>query len=359
MAVVAVLVVAGCSRGASTVPLTVTKVVTETGNPSGAGTGSTGAGITVVDPNATDTGTAGGPQGGTSSSPGANTATTGTTGTATTSGTTSTTSTTATTVTTGPQAAAATTALGTSCTTMLSDADISRSIGKSLPAKGLRLEDVPNPDAHMLGRIKCYYGTDTLTEPRQLVVALAAYATPEAAAQQTTVTVQSETAQGATAQTAEVSGHQAQILLRDGGLLVMPVGALTVSIAIANGVVADSALGGALQKLATAASRASGITTAACEAAGGARVSCSEGVRGPRCLRGQLSCGAAEPVSAHVSPHLQQASARQADHGCERGQPGRADAVTARHDDGRRRCAHGSPSEAGAAVDRNARVCLL
>ena len=257
VAVVVALAVTGCSRGASTVPLTVTKVVTETGNPSGAGTGSTGAGITVVDPNAlpsaTDTGTAGGPQGGTSSSPGANTATTGTTGTATTSGTTSTTSTTATTVTTGPQAAAATTALGTSCTTMLSDADISRSIGKSLPAKGLRLEDVPKPDAHMLGRIKCYYGTDTLTEPRQLVAALAAYATPDAAAQQTTVTVQSETAQGATAQTAEVSGHQAQILLRDGGLLVMPVGALTVSIAIANGVVADSALGGALQKLATAA----------------------------------------------------------------------------------------------------------
>jgi hypothetical protein len=137
------------------------------------------------------------------------------------------------------------------CTTVLSAADISRALGKSLDPALIRVEDVANPVNKMTARAKCYYGTDDIGVARPVVVAIAAFADADAAAQQLDVTLQSEQAAGAKTSKTDVKPGDGRIkvMLRDGGLAVTQVGAATVSIAIDKGIVADSALRSALTLL--------------------------------------------------------------------------------------------------------------
>jgi hypothetical protein len=137
------------------------------------------------------------------------------------------------------------------CTTVLSAADISRALGKSLDPALIRVEDVANSDNKMTARAKCYYGTDDIGVARPVVVAIAAFADADAASQQLDVTLQFEQAAGAKTSKTDVKPGDGRIkvMLRDGGLAVTQVGAATVSIAIDKGIVADSALRSALTLL--------------------------------------------------------------------------------------------------------------
>lgn len=137
------------------------------------------------------------------------------------------------------------------CPTVLSARDISGALGKSLPAQTIRVEDVANPDNNMTARTKCYYGTSDIGAARPLVVAIASFADTDAAAQQRDVTLSSEKAAGAKVSNSDVvpGDGEIKIMIRDGGLAVTQVGAATVSIAVADGVVSDPALRSALTLL--------------------------------------------------------------------------------------------------------------
>jgi hypothetical protein len=137
------------------------------------------------------------------------------------------------------------------CPTVLSARDIAGALGKSLPAQTIRVEDVANPDNKMTARTKCYYGTSDIGAARPLVVAIASFADTDAAAQQRDVTLSSEKAAGAKVSNSDVvpGDGEIKIMIRNGGLAVTQVGAATVSIAVADGVIGDPALRSALTLL--------------------------------------------------------------------------------------------------------------
>lgn len=244
--------VASCSAGGDA-RVTLTQTVTVSGGSEGTGastgaagtveTSGSGAPITVVAPSSSGgSGTAEGgadPTATTDSSPAATTE----------SSAPATTSTAPTTL--SPEARTAARMLLARCTTVLSAADISRALGKSLDPALIRVEDVANSDNKMTARAKCYYGTDDIGVARPVVVAIAAFVDADAASQQLDVTLQSEQAAGAKTSKTDVKPGDGRIkvMLRDGGLAVTQVGAATVSIAIDKGIVSDSALRSALTLL--------------------------------------------------------------------------------------------------------------
>lgn len=242
---VAMAVLAGCGSGggaATTITQTVTAspttiaVGTAPAGAGGSGAPTSGGAITVVGPSgaAQTTEPASGDAGATT--PTATTATT----------------TSAPPTTLSPEAAAASALLGTSCGAVLFTSDLAAALGKAPAAKlgsaQLRVVDVANPANHMTGRTKCYYGTEDLATARPVVVAIAAYSDAESAAGQLSVTVASEREAGAAASTTDgaAAGQKIQVLVRDGGFAITQVGAATVSIAIARGVIGESAMKSAL-----------------------------------------------------------------------------------------------------------------
>ncbi len=263
--------VAGCSAADGGAPTTRTETVTvsagagpasgSSGVTADSGTSdSSGAPITVVDPNAVTTGSGSGA--GTTSSEAAVSGTgqqppaTGSSaaqGTGDPSGTSTSPTTSASTVPVvdTPESRAATRMVAAQCPTVLSPRDITGGLGKSLPAQTIRVEDVANPDNKMTARTKCYYGTGDIGASRPLVVAVASFPDADAAAQQRDVTLASEKAAGAKVSNSDigVGDGEIKIMVRDGGLAVTQVGAATVSIAIDHGVIAPSALRSALTLL--------------------------------------------------------------------------------------------------------------
>ena len=72
-----------------------------------------------------------------------------------------------------------------------------------------------------------------------MVVGLTKYATPAAMEKQVAVTREFETDKGAEASTVSVKGYPADVLLRDGGLILVPYGSWTLGIAIDGGIAKD------------------------------------------------------------------------------------------------------------------------
>jgi len=261
--------VAGCSAadgGASTTRTETVTVSAGGGSPAGSpgvtpGTGvsdSSGAPITVVDPNAVTTGAGPGaassPAGvpGTEQQPSA-TGSSAAQGTDDSSGASPglTASTSAVPTVDTAETRAAARMVAAQCPTVLSPRDIAGGLGRSLPAQTIRVEDVANPDNKMTARTKCYYGTADIGASRPLVVAVAGFADADAAARQRDVTLASEKAAGAKVSNSDigVGDGEIKIMVRDGGLAVTQVGAATVSVAIDPGVVTPSALRSALTLL--------------------------------------------------------------------------------------------------------------
>lgn len=264
---VVLLASAGCGVFGAQTPETITQTVTVApSTDDGAGTGgetpSSGAPVTVVAPSAlnpgseTPTTTAGDAADMTGSDAAAETTGEGPEATASADepGAAVTTSTTATTATTlDKEGRAVARKLATRCNAVLTRSDITRVFGTSaLSEDSLRINEEGNPDNRMTARSKCYYGTADLAVARPLVVALAGFETPEAAASQVAVTTDSEKAAGAKASQTKVGGQTVQLLLRDGGLAMTQSGALTISIAVADGIATDAKLTAALPSLMSA-----------------------------------------------------------------------------------------------------------
>jgi hypothetical protein len=138
------------------------------------------------------------------------------------------------------------------CTSLLDNTDIKKALGATIPSSSSRIVDVANPARKMTGRIKCYYGVKTGSDAHPVAVALAQYQSAGAADDQIALTVQSEQSLGAEASTVEVSGKQAHVLLRDGGLIVLRYDTWTLSVAVENKLVSNkSKLVDGLKQLAT------------------------------------------------------------------------------------------------------------
>lgn len=250
-AVAAVLTVAGCGVFGSSAPETVTRIVTVTPSTDSGGETSSGGGpVTVVAPSAAGPGSTTAP----TTDEAATTEDDAAAETTTPAGEPSTTVTTPTTATSqDPAARAVVRKLATRCTDLLTRNEIARVFGTTaISADNLRINEEGNPDNRMTARSKCYYGTSDLSVARPLVVALAGFETPDAAARQVEVTTDSEKAAGAKASQTKVGGQTVQLLLRDGGLAMTQSGALTISIAVAGGIAPDAKLTAALPSLMSA-----------------------------------------------------------------------------------------------------------
>jgi len=140
--------------------------------------------------------------------------------------------------------------LQVACPALLDASDIQKALGARVSTSSFRIVDVANPDVKMTGKVKCYYGAKSSSKSRPVTVALAQYKSAAAAKSQMNVTVQSETSLGADVSTADVSGHQAHVLLRDGGLLVLNYDTWTLSVAVDKGVASAKKLPSGLQDLA-------------------------------------------------------------------------------------------------------------
>jgi hypothetical protein len=253
------LVMTGCASNSGQTPRTVTQIVTATGTPpattgstgSTGDTGSSGGGITVVGPSGSGSGsgTATGSASGTGS--GSATGTEGAGGTSS-SKASSSSSAPPTTKSTPPSKDKKVNPLHAACTSLLDNNDIKKALGATVPSSSSRIVDVANPERKMTGRIKCYYGVKTGSDAHPVAVALAQYQSAGAADAQIGLTVQSEKSLGADASTVKVSGRQAQVLLRDGGLIVLRYDTWTLSVAVEDKLVAKQAkLIDGLQQLAT------------------------------------------------------------------------------------------------------------
>jgi hypothetical protein len=118
------------------------------------------------------------------------------------------------------------------CTKVLNPTELGRSFGQ-LPAGTNRILEAANPEREITGRLKCQYGVEG--ERIAVQVVLAQFTSQAAAEAQRELTATSERQAGADDSTTTVLGHPADILLRDGGLIVVGYDTWTLS------VVADAA----------------------------------------------------------------------------------------------------------------------
>lgn len=136
------------------------------------------------------------------------------------------------------------------CAKVLNATTISTSLGSALAGDSNVIVDVANPDRKTTGRIKCLYGVTPERSGGGITVVLTQYQDAAAAAEQVATTVSSEKKEGAKASTASVKGLPAEVLLRDGGLLVLTYDTWTLSVVAAQGVAEEAALPAALTAMA-------------------------------------------------------------------------------------------------------------
>lgn len=136
------------------------------------------------------------------------------------------------------------------CAKVLNPATISTSLGSALAGDSNVIVDVANPDRKSTGRIKCLYGVTPERSSGGITVVLTQYQDAAAAAEQVAITVSSEKKDGAKSSTASVKGLPAEVLLRDGGLLVVTYDTWTLTVVAAVGVAEEAALPAALTTMA-------------------------------------------------------------------------------------------------------------
>ncbi len=117
-----------------------------------------------------------------------------------------------------------------------------------LPAGTNRLLEAANPEREITGRLKCQYGVEG--ESIAVQVVLAQFASAAAADAQRELTATSERQAGAEDSTTTVLGYPADVLLRDGGLIVVGYDTWTLSVVVADGIVAEDQLPAALESAA-------------------------------------------------------------------------------------------------------------
>ncbi|MEO5834083.1 MAG: hypothetical protein ABIR83_12025 [Nakamurella sp.] len=130
------------------------------------------------------------------------------------------------------------------CTKVLNPTELGKVFGQ-LPAGTGRLLEAANPDREITGRLKCQYGVAGSTIAVQVV--LAQFSSQQAARDQMELTATTERQAGAKDSTTTVMGHPADVLIRDGGLIVVGYDTWTLSVVAADGIVANDALPAALE----------------------------------------------------------------------------------------------------------------
>jgi hypothetical protein len=130
------------------------------------------------------------------------------------------------------------------CTKVLNPTELGRSFGQ-LPAGTNRLLEAANPEREITGRLKCQYGVEGASIGVQVI--LAQFTSQAAADAQRELTATSERQAGAKDSTTTVLGHPADVLLRDGGLIVVGYDTWTLSVVAADGIVSEDTLPAALE----------------------------------------------------------------------------------------------------------------
>ncbi len=133
------------------------------------------------------------------------------------------------------------------CTKVMNPTQLGTSFGQ-LPAGTNRLLEAANPEREITGRLKCQYGVEG--ESIAVQVVLAQFASAAAADAQRELTATSERQAGADDSTTTVLGYPADVLLRDGGLIAVGYDTWTLSVVVADGIVAEDQLPAALESAA-------------------------------------------------------------------------------------------------------------
>ncbi len=136
------------------------------------------------------------------------------------------------------------------CAKILNSTEINTALGVSVPAGTNRIVDVANAERKMTGRIKCQYGVAADKSSVAVTLLLAQYTDAAAAQGQISATAETEKSNGAKASTASIQGHPAQVLLRQGGLLIVGYDTWTLSVVVADKTVSDDRLPAALAAVA-------------------------------------------------------------------------------------------------------------
>lgn len=137
------------------------------------------------------------------------------------------------------------------CAMLLSQADVKKALGATIPSGSVRVRDVADPGRGVTGKIRCRFGSTDGGKSGRVTVLLTKYATAGAAAKQVALTKSTEQDLGAKSSATTVDGYPAQILLRDGGLVTMQYDSWTMSVVAAKGLAPDDRLTGGLPVLAS------------------------------------------------------------------------------------------------------------
>ena len=130
------------------------------------------------------------------------------------------------------------------CTKIMNPTELGKAFGQ-LPAGTNRILEAANPERQITGRLKCQYGVEGTSIAVQVV--LAQFSSAEAATTQRELTATTERQAGAKDSTTTVSGYPADVLLRDGGLIVAGYDTWTLSVVVADGILTEDTLPAALE----------------------------------------------------------------------------------------------------------------
>lgn len=116
------------------------------------------------------------------------------------------------------------------CATLLNAADVKRVFNVDIPTDRNRIVEEANPDRGTTGRVRCLYGLSDGGKTGAVVLAMTQYTDLAALETQVTRTRLSETDLGAKLVETTVQAYPASILIREGGLLVLPYATWTLSV---------------------------------------------------------------------------------------------------------------------------------
>ncbi len=141
-------------------------------------------------------------------------------------------------------------ALKLDCAKVMNGTKLSEVFGAGLPGGTNRIVEGANDERGITGRLRCQYGVAADKSIIAVTVVFTQFTDAQAATSQLAVTVDSEKSEGATASTTTVNGYPADILIRDGGLLILNYDTWNMSVVIADNVLDDSELPAALTTVA-------------------------------------------------------------------------------------------------------------
>jgi len=127
--------------------------------------------------------------------------------------------------------------LDADCAALVNATDIKRVTGATVPTATSRIRDVANADRGVTGKIRCLVGVKG--KDYAAAIGLTKFSSAAAAKKQVATTKAYEVDKGAQASETTVAGYPAQVLIRDGGLIVFPYGVWTVAVAVDKSVLGD------------------------------------------------------------------------------------------------------------------------